>query len=246
VARIAACVIAACVIGATGTPAGSPAHPISAQVRAGLEGSTEPAGVCADPAATWLGTRWRSPMRWRFNAASVPAYLGAPAAARDSVARAAGNLTTAANPCGLTGRPAMSQRYDGDTGGVAAVRPDGGCGARNGVNEVSFGDLAPGLLAVTCMWWRNDSRGGDGSTVEADILISSRDGLFYLGRQPEGCQSTWDLEGAITHEFGHAFGLGHVAADQHPHLTMSDGMAPCDNSHRGIGLGDYEMLRAHY
>jgi hypothetical protein len=208
-------------------------------------GAASETAACADPAGTWLGTRWRTPLHWRFNAATTPAYLGSPAAVRATIARAAHNVAAAANPCGLTGRLAATVRLDGGTNRVAAVRPDGGCGTRDGVSEVSFGRLAPGLLAVTCLWWRPGGHGRDGTTVEADILVSAEPGLFFQTR-PAGCGSAWDLEGALTHEFGHAFGLGHVTADEHPELTMSDALAPCDASHRGLGLGDYDTLRAHY
>jgi hypothetical protein len=213
--------------------------------RPGVETAIRPVAACADPAGSWLGTRWRTPLRWRFNAATVPAYLGGASAVRAAVARAAHTVASATNPCGLAGGLAMAQRYDGGTDRVAAVRPDGRCGTRDGVNEVSFGDLAPGLLAVTCLWWRVAERGRDGSTVEADILVSARPGMFFLAR-PADCRSAWDLEGALTHEFGHAFGLGHVSAADHPDQTMSDALTPCDPTHRTLARGDYESLRAHY
>jgi hypothetical protein len=206
---------------------------------------TETSGACADPAATWLGTRWQTPMRWQFNPQSTPAYLGASSVVQAVAERAAGNVTAMTNPCGLAGPLRVTQRYDGETARTAAVRPDGACASRDGVNEVSFGNLAPGLLAVTCLWGRPGRHGRDGGTVEADIAISGRPGMFFVS-EPADCGSSWDLEGTLTHEFSHAFGLGHVTAADHPYLTMSDELAPCDVLHRGLGLGDYDMLWAHY
>lgn len=199
---------------------------------------------CGDDSATWMGTRWRGEMRWRFNPATVPGYLPV-ADTRAAVVRAAANIAGAANACGLPAGLGLAERYRGPTIRHAAVRSDGRCGRPDGSNDVSFGDLAAGLLAVTCLWWRPGGRGRDGTTVEADIRISATPGLFFL-TGPTTCDGSWDLEGALTHEFGHAFGLGHVSADKHPGLTMADTLPPCDTAHRGLGLGDYTMLRSHY
>jgi hypothetical protein len=151
-----------------------------------LAASQHEAG-CDDDSGAWMGTRWTDTVRWRFNPATVPAYLPV-ADARAAVARAAGNVADAANACGLPGDLGTAQRYAGPT---------------------------------------------------------SRYGLFFL-TEPTACGARWDLEGALSHEFGHVFGLGHVSADGHPGLTMADTLPPCDTVHRGLGLGDYTMLRAHY
>jgi hypothetical protein len=202
---------------------------------------------CADAAATWMGGRWPATMEWRLAASTSPAYLGSTAAVRDMLRRAGENVDLGINPCGLAEDLDTAQRFDGDTRAVAGVTGDGGCGIRDGANVVSFGPLPAGVLAVTCVWWVPGEGGADGRAVEADILINDAVGLYApVSASEAGCVRQWDLEGAITHEFGHVFGLGHVSAAAHPGLTMSDGLAPCDFSHRGLGLGDYDMLRAHY
>jgi hypothetical protein len=226
------------------------AHAIgrAAAVPASSEAGGYGDGRCGDPAATWMGGRWREPMRWRFGSTGTPGYLGPVDAVREIVRQAGENVDLGRNPCGLAEDLDSAQRYDGDTGAAAGVTADGGCGGRDGANVVSFGPLPTGVLAVTCVWWVPGRGGADGRTVEADILINDAVGL-YTPASPAagaGCVRQWDLESALTHEFGHAFGLGHVAAEAHPGLTMSDGLPPCDASHRGLGLGDYEMLRAHY
>jgi hypothetical protein len=202
------------------------------------------AAGCADRAATWMGSRWRGTVRWRLNQASIPAYLPA-GRTRAAVLRAARTVAGATNRCRLPGDLGMSERFVGSTRRHAAVGPDGRCGRPDGTNEVSFGRLAAGLLAVTCVWWRPERRGHDGATVEADIRVSATSGLFFLGTGGL-CADSWDLEGALTHEFGHVYGLGHVSGEAHPALTMGDTLPPCDIAHRGLGLGDYAMLRAHY
>ncbi len=81
--------------------------------------------------------------------------------------------------------------------------------------------------------------------VEADVLVADTGGLFFLA-VPEGCAARWDLEGTLTHEFGHVFGLGHVPYATHGALTMSDGLPACSTAARRLGPGDYLPLREHY
>jgi predicted Zn-dependent protease len=55
------------------------------------------------------------------------------------------------------------------------------------------------------------------------------------------------LEPTMTHEIGHAYGLGHVSEASHGRLTMStisDG--PCSNAETTLGLGDIRGLRHLY
>jgi hypothetical protein len=198
---------------------------------------------CTDSAGSWLGMQWSQPYRWWFNVGSVPDYLAPAGPVSDLIQRAAHNLDTARNDCGLSGGLRLSQLLVGATNRATGVRGDGTCDAPDNRNVVSFGTLASGLLALTCVWWVRN--GGDGRTVEADIRINSTPDLFAV--QPSAdCRERWDLEGTLTHEFGHVFGLGHVSYAQHSELTMSDGLPPCSTQFRGLGLGDYLTLREHY
>jgi hypothetical protein len=199
--------------------------------------------VCTDRAATWMGSRWRGTVRWRLNEASIPAYLPV-AATRAAIRRAAEAVAGGANRCGLRRTLGMVEHYAGTTRRNAGVSADGRCARPDGTNEVSFGSLAAGLLAVTCVWWRTGRHGADAGTVEADIRISATAGLFFTTAGT--CRERFDLQGAITHEFGHVYGLGHVSGVSHPAMVMGDSLPPCDTAHRGLGLGDYAMLRAHY
>jgi len=198
---------------------------------------------CADGAGTWLGTRWTSPYRWWFNASSVPAYLGGPDRAREAARTAARNLDDGRNECGIGGGLAVSQRHLGDTTRAPGVGADGGCGSRDGRNVIAFGELPGGLLALSCLWWVRGR--GDGRTIEADIRISTTADLFTFD-PTAGCGERWDLEGTLTHEFGHVFGLGHVPFAEHGTLTMSDGLPSCTARFRSLGLGDLMTLRRHY
>ena len=207
------------------------------------EAQTAANGRCSDSAGTWLGMRWRSQLRWRLNSTTVPTYLGTPDAVVAAAQGAAATVDQGRNDCGLTERLGTRQRYVGDTTKRAGVDSSGGCRDRDGTNTVSFGELAAGLLAVTCIWWYGGKQGG--RSVEADILVDDAGGLFFLST-PANCAGRWDLESTLTHEFGHAFGLGHVPYAEHGTLTMSDGLPDCSTAYRSLGLGDYQTLAAHY
>jgi hypothetical protein len=218
------------------------AAPVVPAVPRGSAVEAAPNARCADGAGTWMGMWWRGPMEWRINDATIPAYLdkvGVVAAIR----AAATTVDTGRNDCGLPQDLGTEQAFLGGTGHVAEVGSNGGCGPQDGTSTVSFGRLNQGLLAVTCIWWFDDRAGG--RSVEADILIDDTPGLFFLNT-PAGCSGQWDLEGTVTHEFGHVFGLGHVSYAEHGDLTMTDGLPDCSTAYRGLGLGDYLTLRAHY
>jgi len=194
---------------------------------------------CADGAGSWLGMRWRSQYKWLLRTKYLPGYLGTADPVRDAIRAAGASVDDGHNDCGIGGGIALSQRYAGDTDRDANIRPDGTCGTRDERNVVAFGELSGGLLALTCLWWSR------GRTVEADIRISDVDHLFAL--QPtESCADTWDLQGTLTHEFGHVFGLGHVTFAEHGELTMSDGLPACSTRFRALGLGDYQTLKNQY
>jgi hypothetical protein len=198
---------------------------------------------CTDAAGTWMGMWWRTPMQWRVNDQTIPSYLSDRAAVVAAIRSAATTVDTGRNDCGLPQNLGLAESFLGGTGRTAEVTSTGGCGQRDGSSTVSFGHLNQGLLAVTCVWWFDDPRGG--RSTEADILIDDTPGLFFLSTPP-GCSGQWDLEGTVTHEFGHAFGLGHVSFPDHADLTMTDGLPDCSTAYRGLGLGDYAMLKAHY
>ncbi len=80
-------------------------------------------------------------------------------------------------------------------------------------------------------------------TVEADILLN--DAYGWTVHPHDDCVGSWSVEGVATHEWGHVFGLGHVAEAKHPLLTMSPGILPCQNSEATLGLGDVRALRSY-
>jgi hypothetical protein len=194
---------------------------------------------CQDGAGTWLGMRWQGPYRWSLRTTGVPGYLGSIARVRDAIENAGQAVDDGRNDCGLDGGLGLKQRYVGESDRDANIRPNGACGQRDQRNIVAFGQLDGGLLALTCLWWSR------GRTMEADVRVSDAPGMFTVDPDA-GCTNQWDLQGTVTHEFGHVFGLGHVSYSAHGDLTMSDGLPACSSRFRALGLGDFETLRAQY
>jgi hypothetical protein len=202
------------------------------------DSSAEPvplaAGACSDGAFTTLPWKWHSTFTWRFYAASTPSYLS-PAAVEDTLRAATDHITHSHNDCGLADRVSATHLYLGRSS--QPVSNGGPCQGHNGVSNVGFGDLGPGILAVTCTY------ASGGRATESDLRINRA--FRWYTHQPGGCFRQWSLSGVVTHERGHTFGLGHVSS-AHGALTMSPGIAPCTSADATLGLGDVRGLRVKY
>ncbi|HUP82633.1 MAG TPA: matrixin family metalloprotease [Candidatus Limnocylindria bacterium] len=221
---------------AAAAPAAVAAPSVAAQVAvgstnltAGAQTSSPPA--CADTAYNLTGPRWDETLQWSFNAASTPTRLSRTAVV-DALKRAFSNVTNANNDCGLGVTLSASASYVGPTTRSAK------CTSHDGHNVISFRDLPSGTMARTC-WWSIGGR-----LVEADIQINkSKAWALSTG----SCNRQPLLEATMTHEVGHAFGLGHVTESDHGRLTMSpvlDGL--CNNAESTLGLGDILGLKQLY
>jgi hypothetical protein len=187
--------------------------------------------ACADAAYNLTGPHWEQTLQWSFNAGSAPSRLSKSAVVQ-VLKNAFSNVTNANNDCGLAVTLTASASYLGTTSRTAK------CGTSDGHNVVSFRDLPSGTLARTC-WWSIGGR-----LVEADIQINkSKAWALSMG----SCNRQPLLEATMTHEVGHAFGLGHVSESDHGRLTMSprlDGL--CNNAESTLGLGDILGLKQLY
>jgi hypothetical protein len=207
------------------------------------EEAAEPAthtamGACSDGSYKLLNYKWHRTYRWYFNAGTTPGELTV-AEAEQAIREATGNITAARNNCGLTDNVSASHQYEGRTSRSADITTTGGCTARDGVSVTGFGDLPSGTLALTCTW-----SDGSGSALESDARINKADYNWTTHAGSSSCSNRYGLEAIMTHERGHTFGLGHVAAGSM--LTMRPSFGPCDGSAASLGLGDVRGLRQKY
>ncbi|HUG48887.1 MAG TPA: hypothetical protein VMP67_10810 [Candidatus Limnocylindria bacterium] len=190
-----------------------------------------PAPACDDRAHNLAGGRWNKTLRWSFRASSTPAGLARSEALR-VIKRGYGNIVNARNVCGRPDQVSATATYLGRT----TARPN--CSMRDGRNVVGFRSLASNVLARTCWWVSN------GSIIEADIQINNG---FSWATTLAGCRFQPMLEAVMTHEAGHAFGMGHVGEKRHGRLTMSTRLdGNCNNQEASLGLGDLIGLEKLY
>ena len=132
------------------------------------------------------GFSWTSnSANWAYNGAGAPAGVSGSAAAA---------VSASASAWGATG---TNFHF---TGGGATANDTGACGGgKDGFNTVGWVQQSGNILAVTCSWFSGSS------ATEFDMQISPGWG-WTTGASPNV-----DLQSVVTHEFGHALGLGHSA-----------------------------------
>lgn len=174
--------------------------------------------------------------QWRYNHASTDSSVTA-AAAEGAIRRGAFNITNAFNTCGQgfgNSQYGNAESYNGTTSKRADI--DNGtnnCNARDQANVRDFGDLGAGVLGLTCTWYTLVFA----EIQETDIRFNTD---FNWDVLPEPCSNEYDVEATATHEWGHAFGQGHVSESGHGLLTMStNSEGPCQDSERSLGRGDF-------
>jgi hypothetical protein len=115
----------------------------------------------------------------------------------------------------------------------------------DGQNTVDFGNLNPGVAAQTCNRVVTFSE-----LSQSDIRINNDKAetyYFAMNTKPGTCDGRVDLEGIITHERGHTFGLDDLDPASHPKLTMRGStLTGCSLELRSLGLGDVKGLNDLY
>lgn len=195
---------------------------------------------CNDTKYSFIGpsSAWASTLGWRFRASSTPAGLSS-SAALGVIKKSFKNIVNSRNDCGLADEVTATSSYLGTTSRKPGVSASGSCTAPDGYSVIGFAPLDGYYAGYTCIWW-NDAN----QIYEMDMRLDP-DQPWALSLV--SCNSELMMESLVTHEVGHAFGLGHVSEDRHGRLTMSvliDGL--CENHEATLGLGDVLGLRALY
>lgn len=226
--------LAIVVLGVTSAPATAATLSVDEAHRAARAVWTPSASPspCTDVKFNVLGGKWHSTLKWSFRSSSTPAGL-----VRSGVVgvlkEAFGNITGAHNDCGRSDNVSATSSYLGTT----SRRP--GCRSPDGLNVVGFRPLPAGVLGRTCWWTMN------GRIIEADIQLNANEPWALSLATCRFSQPM--LEAVMTHEVGHAYGMGHVSEARHGRLTMSTYLdAPCNNQESTLGRGDMLGLEALY
>jgi len=182
---------------------------------------------------------WRGSYNWRFKASSTPNELTNKQATnglKDSIS----NITGAKNDCGLADQVGAKADYKGTTRSSSDVTAALQCvNNPNGLNVTEFGPInSSGVLAATCTY-----TDGGSQIVTASVRINTAFEWWTQG----GCRDAIGLKAVMTHEYGHAYGVGHVDEANHGNLTMSTNInGSCSNFEASLGKGDVLALRDLY
>ena len=182
---------------------------------------------------------------YNFRVSTTPSYLKRYAAS-NGIMKAALNVFDTRNDCRMGDRVPVAFKYGGRTGAPAQIG-QGLCGLDDGRSVVAFGDLRRGVLAATCAIIADRPAYVYDEVVSVDIMINRADFRWTANPGSRSCSRAYDLQGVMTHEWGHAFGLGHAPESGSKNLTMSPGInGPCQDSERSLGRGDVLGLDGKY
>jgi len=100
---------------------------------------------------------------------------------------------------------------------------------------------------MTCNWGYDDG-GTFARITSSDTRLNRYLGGGWTVWRSEPCNGYYSIEAAMTHEFGHTFGLGDMGPEEeHGWLTMSPELnGPCQNSEASLGRGDVWGLQSLY
>lgn len=183
--------------------------------------------------------RWKGSYNWRYKASSTPNELSKKQAT-NGLKASIGNITGSDNACGLADQVSAKASYKGTTNSGSDVTADLQCvNNPNGLNVTEFGPInSGGVLAATCTYTN-----GGAEIVTSSVRINTGFEWWTGG----SCSTAIGLEAVMTHEYGHAYGLGHVDEAKHGNLTMSTNInSDCSNFEASLGKGDVLALRKLY
>lgn len=151
------------------------------------------------------------------------------------------------NDCGLPQNAAVyntSITLVSTTSTARSMTSTGACFAsRDSKNVVDFGPLPSGVLARACRYKKTNTLAAD-EIDEADVRLNKAGRWFrYI---PSSCVASYEMAGALLHEFGHVFGMDHVSETTSPGMTMSESGTPCSYADSYFGHGDHLNMTERY
>lgn len=208
------------------------------------------AGKCNENAYSYffadqgVRAKWKSRLNWSYRHTNSPIGKNN---AIEAFRHAAIAVPRQRNSCSMGDQSNAKQGYLGETTRKPNISKSGSvitCEDPDGHNVVGWGAIAGGTLAVNCNYATDDGS-STYRIVESDQRYDNSNRGWYAGNEvPSSCTNRFSLRGVATHEFGHAFGLGHTPAACNQ--TMSPSVAPCTSRNRRLGRGDVRGVRDLY
>ena len=199
--------------------------------------------ACSDAHFKSWGMRLNHYIRWYFNRGTTPSHMSEFATVM-AMRRASVNVSGVQDSCGIPDRVPAVLRYVGATNRSVNIGTGGVCKANDHKSVVGFGDLPSGYTGKACVWaWIQD---GPDRINSSDVRLNKAD-YGWTAKVTRSCRGRQDVESTMTHERGHAFGLGDISESSHASLTMSsESNGPCQTSERSLGRGDAFGLNQKY
>jgi hypothetical protein len=182
---------------------------------------------------------------WYFNRNSTPDELTRKAAVR-ALRGGSANVFNTRSSCRMGDRVPERLTYKGRINKLAQIDASGRCDGNDKESVVSFGRLPGDYLAMTCVIMALNGSGYN-RVMSSDTKFNKTQVNWTTNPNSRSCKGRYDLEGVMTHERGHTFGLDHVWESSHGKLTMSGRInGPCQSSERSLGRGDVLGLDHKY
>ncbi|MCH9680745.1 MAG: matrixin family metalloprotease [Deltaproteobacteria bacterium] len=208
------------------------------------------ASKCSDSSFSFVfgadsPAKWKSKLEWFYRHNQSPISYSAAVGAFKSAAAA---VPSSRNSCGMDDKVSATQVFRGETNvlpGVGVADGEIFCKFNelsDEINVIGWGFLPGNTLAVACV--RSVFDGGPRDRLlDVDMRFDKAYSWITGNGVPANCTDAYSLRAVATHEFGHAYGLGHT---NQCNQVMAPLVSPCTNANRKFGKGDVLGLRSLY